>query len=92
MSRLAERLAPQMFGDNSFNRPRDVERLGRQLIRVRDLTADGRWRTLKEIAQATNSPEASVSARLRDLRAHGYSVDREAVEGERGLFRYRVSV
>ena len=53
--------------------------------------ADGQWRTLKEIAAATGAPEASVSARLRDLRNErfgGYAVEREYI-GD-GLWRYRV--
>ena len=43
------------------------------------------------IAEAVGSPEASVSARLRDLRKPafgGHTVERQYVE--RGLFRYRV--
>lgn len=66
----------------------DVPRLTRQLDRVRGLMADERWRTLSQIARACNGSEASVSARLRDLRREGYTVERERVNG--GLFRYRV--
>lgn len=46
----------------------DRERLNAQQRRVFDLMLDGEWRTLEEIRKATHDPEASISARLRDLR------------------------
>ena len=76
------------FGGETYSEPRDGQRLKAQLGRVRRLMADSRWRTLSEIAEATGDPEASVSARLRDLRKLGYTVEREYVA--RGLWRYRV--
>lgn len=45
-----------------------------QLVRVRELMRDGKWRTLSEIADVTGDPEASVSARLRDLRRPKYGL------------------
>jgi hypothetical protein len=39
-----------------------------QLVRVREAMRDGKWRSLAEIAEITGDPEASVSARLRQLR------------------------
>ena len=46
----------------------DFIRLNRQQQRVFDVMKDGQWRTLADIAALTGDPEASVSARLRDLR------------------------
>jgi len=63
-----------------------------QLAKVRSLMLDGQWRSLIEIAAATESPQASVSARLRDLRKAkfgGYTVERRVLA--RGLFEYRVN-
>lgn len=95
MSRTCEALSSD-FGGATFVPQRDGARLTRQLSRVRALMLDGKWRTLREISEALGGePEASVSARLRDLRANrngGYIVDREAVPGQRGLFKYRVCV
>jgi hypothetical protein len=72
----------------------DRSRLSRQLVRVRDLMGDGRWRTLEEIAAVTGDPAQSVSARLRDLRKprHGaLTVERRRRgEGKRGVWEYRV--
>lgn len=71
----------------------DAARLGRQLEAVRSLMLDGRWRSLAEIAEATGSPEASVSARLRDLRKPrngAFSVDRRRRTA--GQWEYRVRV
>jgi hypothetical protein len=50
----------------------DRERLARQRIKIWDLMRDGKARTLSEISQAVNAPEASVSARLRDFRKARY--------------------
>jgi len=80
------------FGGETYDHHRDEKRLTKQLEKVEALMRDGKWRTLKQIAHETDSPESSVSARLRDLRKSkfgGYSVEREFVE--RGLWRYRVS-
>ena len=72
----------------------DSDRLGDQSRRVWELMSDGNWRTLREISEAVGSPEASVSARLRDLRKPkwgGWCVERRRRgEAERGLFEYRV--
>lgn len=68
--------------------PEDTDRLRTQLRAVRFLMLDGKPRTLREISASTGAPEASVSARLRDLRSRGYSVERERIG--KGLFSYRV--
>lgn len=71
----------------------DEKRLSTQLVAVRDLMVDGRWRTLPMIASAVGASEASVSARLRDLRKPRFGswvVDRRRVTA--GLNEYRVSV
>jgi hypothetical protein len=51
----------------TFDRKLDGKRLNEQTRRVFERMKDGTWRTLREIAAATGDPEASVSARLRDL-------------------------
>lgn len=79
------------FDGETFDRQQDGPRLSRQLESVFDLMQDGKWRTLREIAASTKKPEASVSARLRDLRKErfgSWNVQREGL-GD-GLFRYRV--
>jgi hypothetical protein len=81
-----------MFSGQTYEPALDNQRLSTQLDAVFAVMADGRWRTLREIAVATNKPEASVSARLRDLRKTrfgAWNVERERVSG--GLFRYRVA-
>jgi DNA-binding Lrp family transcriptional regulator len=80
------------FGGDTYEPDRDRERLARQLRAVRVLMADGSGRTLREVSAAVGAPEASVSARLRDLRKArfgAYTVERRHVE--RGLFEYRVT-
>lgn len=80
------------FDGATIEPERDTDRLHAQLSRVRAVMADGQWRTLRELAAATGDPEASVSARLRDMRKvkfGGYTVARRYVE--RGLWAYRVT-
>lgn len=72
----------------------DKERLGKQLAVVRNFMRifDDKWLTLGEISQSLKFPEASISARLRDLRRLGYVVDkRRRGEPGRGLWEYKVS-
>ena len=84
---------PTLFDGITINDERDNGRLQAQLDLVRQLTlSTGLWYTLAELSQRTNFPEASVSARLRDLRKArfgGYTVERKYVE--RGLWAYRVT-
>jgi hypothetical protein len=80
------------FDGKTYEPELDHARLGNQLAAVRDLMADGKHRTLADISKATGFPEASVSARLRDLRKlkfGGLNVQRDRI-GE-GLFVYWVS-
>lgn len=71
----------------------DGPRLHRQLADVKAwMLESGGWHTLAEIKRATGYPEASISARLRDLRKEkfgSYRVERRRVSG--GLWTYRVS-
>jgi hypothetical protein len=73
---------------NSFNAERDGERLAAQAHRVFNVMRDGSWKSLAEIEAATGDPQASISARLRDLRRAGFRVERRYVRD--GLHRYRV--
>lgn len=79
------------FNGPEYLPPRDFDRLKSQLEKVFDLMIDGKWRTLARIAEATNSPHASVSAQLRHLRKPKYGayiVERRHIA--HGLFEYRV--
>ena len=70
----------------------DDDRLRTQLQRVRFLMLDGNWRDLASIARsAAPATEAAVSARLRDLRARGYDVQKRRVgDPKNGYWEYRV--
>lgn len=84
------------FADGeTFDVDLDSARLGAQAGRVHDLMADGQWRTLREISEATGGdPESSVSARLRDLRkrrfGHHLVERRRRGDPSDGLFEYRM--
>ena len=80
------------FDGASYSADRDGTRLAQQMGRVRRVMADGTWHTLAELAAECDAPEASVSARLRDLRKPrfgGYTVERRYVSA--GLFEYRLT-
>lgn len=74
---------------STYDSARDFARLNAQQAAVWAVVKDGCWHTLAEIAQATGHPEASISARLRDFRGMGCTVERDYVE--RGLWRYRAT-
>ena len=69
----------------------DKVRLNAQQQRVFDVMKDSRWHTLVQVSRRTGDPEASVSARLRDLRKPkfgGYQIERRRTES--GLHEYRM--
>jgi hypothetical protein len=80
------------FDGVTFDQDRDGSRLNAQLSRVLAVLKGGCWHTLADVAARTGDPEASVSARIRDLRKPrfgGYVVERRYVE--RGLWEYRLA-
>jgi hypothetical protein len=71
--------------------PADAQRLGRQLLLVKGVVMNAGWLTLARIAALTGAPEASVSARLRDLRRMGLAVQRRRTAPGSGQWEYSVS-
>lgn len=80
--------APQFSGPDVT--PADAARLTSQLERVKQLMTDQQWRTLRQISDAVRGSEAGVSARLRDLRAREFIVERKRDQYRRSLWQYRV--
>lgn len=81
------------FGGATYDPPQDFARLNAQTQRVFDALSDGQWHTLRGLSDATGDPEASVSARLRDLRKPkfgGFDVQRERAGEGRGTYLYRL--
>jgi hypothetical protein len=82
------------FGGATYSAALDGSRLARQLESVRKIMSDSVWRTLSEVEAETGHPQASISARLRDLRKprHGSLTVERRRRGEAaaGLFEYRV--
>lgn len=92
---------PDLFSNldhsgDTYVREFDQDRLNAQTRRVYGLMIDGAWRTLAEISAETGDPEASVSARLRDLRKSrfgGHTVNRRRRgEPRMGIFEYQLIV
>jgi hypothetical protein len=71
--------------------------LDTQLARVEYVMQDGAWRTLAEVVAATRErfdridTEAAASARLRDLRRLGWTVERRGRDGSRRWIEYRAT-
>jgi hypothetical protein len=89
---ISQNADQEKFAGADYVPSRDDKRLTGQIERVYSLMADGKWRTLKEIALATGDPEASVSAQLRHLRKErfgGHTVERQHIK--RGLYEYRLT-
>jgi len=79
------------FSGSTYDAPRDHDRLTHLQDKVRRCMASGGWWTISALQHECGGTEASVSARIRDLRKPangGYVVEREYVR--RGLFRYRM--
>lgn len=85
---------PVILGDRdgaSFDRKRDGARLNKQAQDVFNVMADGKWHDLEQISLLTDHPEASVSARLRDLRKKkfgGFTIEKQ--NHGKGLWTYRM--
>lgn len=91
--------ATPAFGGATFDDARDGSALTRQLDAVRAKMLGGGWFTLAEIAQTLClsdgiiATEASVSARLRDLRKlkyGAYDIEKRVRQGTRRLWEYHL--
>ena len=79
------------FNGDDYQSERDKERLRGQILRVYTAIKDGRWRTLRQLAETTGDPEASVSAQLRHLRKPrfgGHEIVKRYIKN--GLYEYRL--
>ncbi len=79
-----------VFGGETFDLVRDGKRLNAQLARVHDAFLDGKWHFLADLHEATGDPEASISARYRDLVKLNFPMEKQYVK--RGLWKYRMKV
>jgi hypothetical protein len=81
------------FDGETFDRERDGERLATLLGRVKAEMGDGQWKTLRHLAVKCKGSEASVSARIRDLRKPkfgGFNIEHRCVGS--GVWEYRMSL
>ena len=79
------------FDGETYQPARDSGRLHAQLTRVLGVMRDYGEHTLPEISRTTGDPEASISARIRDLRKAkfgGWTIHRRYLD--RGLHGYRM--
>src|SRR4051812_16487519 len=83
-----------MFDGSTYQPEKDEKRLSTQLSKVRDLMSDGEWRTLSVIQTIVGGSEASISARLRDLRKERFGsflVQRRRFgDPSKGVWQYKL--
>lgn len=72
----------------TFVEKRDRKRISNQCRKVWGVVSDGRWHTLEQIKSLTGASEASISARIRDLK-NKHKCAYEKVYVAKGLWRYR---
>lgn len=79
----------------TYSAPYDYDRLNTLQARVYRTLRGGEWWTLAELASRTGGSEASISARLRDLRKPKFGqfvVDRRRRgPAHQGLWEYRLA-
>jgi hypothetical protein len=83
---------PLRFDGDDYLPKRDDVRLTGQLLRVWNAVCDQKWYSLKEIAEKTGDPEASISAQLRHLRKPRFGAHLvERLHITRGFYKYRLT-
>lgn len=91
---MNKQTAPEFNGPD-YQPELDFKRLTGQMESIRNLMLDARWRTLREIADATGYGEASISAQLRHLTKPRFGSHtkekRRRGDGQAGLFEYRIT-
>ena len=82
-----------VFHGKTFERTLDQERLTGLLGRVHEFIKRGGWYNLRQISLFCKGTEASCSARLRDLRAKGMTIEkRRKKPAEKGIWEYRLKL
>lgn len=80
------------FDGHTYERDKDKSRLKQQLSTVRRfMVAHPNWYTLAELEEELGHPQASISARLRDLRKPkfgGWDIQRRRRQGQKGTHEY----
>ena len=82
-----------MFDGNTYESKKDFQRLTAQLGKVSNALMSAKWLTLAELEQLLHEPQASISARIRDLRKPkfgGLLIDRR--RRSEGTFEYRLDM
>lgn len=86
-------MQPKSFDGVTFNEARDGTRLKSQMERVREMMQSGIWYKLSHLVMWCGGTEASISARIRDLRKPrfgGHTISRRHIAG--GTWEYRMEV
>lgn len=84
------------FDGSDYVAELDQDRLTRQIDRIFDLMSDTKYRTLGDIEETLNIPQASISAHLRSLRKKRFGehtvLKQRTGDPAKGLFEYKLIV
>lgn len=86
---------PEHRDGTTYDPTLDGARLTGQAKRVAEVLADGRWHSLREIADGADTPEGTVGSRIRDLRKPKFgehTIVTRRHESLPGVFEYRMVV
>lgn len=81
------------FDGETYEPALDKARLTAQYSRVFETMANGLFYTLKQLEELTKAPQASISARIRDMRKErfgSHTITRRRVEG--GTYEYKLTI
>ena len=84
-----------LFDGDTYDDPQDRGRLWSQLQKVKECLSRKRWVTLAQISNSTGYPEASISARIRDLRKRKFGahlVEARRKKAGKGTWEYRLEL
>ena len=97
MNQLGLTLPPpetRFDGRDTYEPDQDCARLTGQLLRVYERMSAGGWHSLAELVECCGGSEASISARIRDLRKPKYgshTIERQRQSPFTGIWIYRMA-
>ena len=94
MNQLVLPMPERRFDVDTYDAEQDCDRLTGQLLRVYERMRGGGWHSLAELSEACGGSEASISARIRDLRKAKYgahTIERQRQSPFTGTWIYRMA-
>lgn len=94
MNQLTLPMPERRFDGETYDPQQDCARLTGQLLKVYDAMKAGGWHSLAELSDRCGGSEASISARIRDLRKArfgAHKIERQRQSPFTGVWIYRMT-